>query len=212
MNIYSIYKATNKINGKVYIGFDSNWPNRKKTHKSKYKQINLKFYDAIKKYGWDKFDWELIYQSKDGQHCLNIMEPHFIEDYDSFNNGYNMTLGGEGVLGLKGEKSPWYGRKHTPESKEKISKNNKGKQIGKKLSKNTKSKISNSTKGKIFSVETKTKISISKNKIYYFINPQNEKIEIKGLKSFCNDNNLSYSCMRQLLYGKSKQHKGWKCC
>ena len=34
MNIYTIYRATNTINGKVYIGFDSAWPKRKRGHKS----------------------------------------------------------------------------------------------------------------------------------------------------------------------------------
>jgi len=42
MNIYSIYKATNKITGKIYIGFDSNWPKRKKRHLSNsFNNINI---------------------------------------------------------------------------------------------------------------------------------------------------------------------------
>jgi len=49
--IYSIYKATNKINGKSYIGFDSKWPRRKHKHHFEYKERTSKFYNAIKKYG-----------------------------------------------------------------------------------------------------------------------------------------------------------------
>mgnify|MGYP003338440695 CR=1 FL=1 len=104
MNIYSIYKVVNKINGKIYIGFDSNWPSRKKTHYYNHRTKNCPnwtFYKSLKKYGWENFNWEVIYQSKDGDHCLNIMEPYFIKEYNSFKTGYNSTLGGEGSLGKK---------------------------------------------------------------------------------------------------------------
>ena len=103
MHIYSIYKATNKVTGKCYIGFDSNWPRRKLEHKSsaKNKKHNFKFYRAIRKYGWDNFEWSIIYQSKDGEHCKCIMENYFITTFNSMKKGYNSTLGGEGQLGLK---------------------------------------------------------------------------------------------------------------
>lgn len=108
MNIYSIYKVTNKINGKIYIGFDSNWPNRKHCHKKRsteQKYNKVKFYNALRKYGWDNFEWEVIYQSLDSTHCKDVMENYFILQYRTyigFNdcNGYNMTLGGEGSIGV----------------------------------------------------------------------------------------------------------------
>jgi group I intron endonuclease len=133
-SIYSIYKATNTINGKVYIGFDSNWPNRKRYHKSQHKKTESKFYNAICKYGWDKFDWEVLYQSKDGNHTLKNMETYFIEQFNSFSNGYNSTLGGDGILGFKHNKEQIQkrtnkvkGRKHSIEWCENISKGKKGK-------------------------------------------------------------------------------------
>lgn len=103
MNIYSIYKATNLINGKIYIGFDSNWPQRMWEHKSpsNYKTGKHKFYRALRKYGINNFHWEVIYQSQDKQHCLTIMEPFFIKEFDSYKCGYNSTLGGEGMFGYK---------------------------------------------------------------------------------------------------------------
>jgi hypothetical protein len=105
MVIYSIYKATNKINGKSYIGFDSKWPNRKQKHLNKsFKEndnhYNSKFHRAIRKHGLDNFEWEILYQSKYGKYCLDEMETYFINHYDTFNNGYNMTLGGQGSLGI----------------------------------------------------------------------------------------------------------------
>lgn len=117
MSIYSIYKATNKITRKSYIGFDSNWPRRKNTHRHKYQKNNSKFYSSIKKHGWDNFEWSILYQSKNMKHCLNEMETHFIKEFDSYNNGYNMTLGGEAVM---------MNRLHTKDSKLKMSKSRLG--------------------------------------------------------------------------------------
>jgi group I intron endonuclease len=97
MNIYSIYKATNKFTGKSYIGFTQELKNRISAHKKHYQVRKSKFYDAIKSYGWDNFEWEVIYQSLERKHCLDVMEKFFIEEFDTFNNGYNMTTGGEGM-------------------------------------------------------------------------------------------------------------------
>jgi group I intron endonuclease len=99
MIIYSIYKCVNSINGKVYIGIDKNWPTRRYAHKSKAKLNNgFAFHSAIRKYGWNNFVWEIIYQTKDYEH-LKQMEVHFINEHNSFLKGYNQTLGGEGTLG-----------------------------------------------------------------------------------------------------------------
>lgn len=117
MIIYSIYKVVNTSNGKVYIGFDSKWPRRRNSHKYHTKDRNQHFYNALRKYGWENFEWEVIYQSKDGEHCLNVMEPFFIQEYNTFEQGYNSTLGGEGTLG----------RITNNITKDKISKSLKGK-------------------------------------------------------------------------------------
>jgi group I intron endonuclease len=108
MSIYTIYKCTNKINGKSYIGFDSKYPKRIKDHKTchlnlKCKSYNSVFYKSLRKYGWDNFTISIIYQSKDKLYTKNIMENDFIIEYNTFVNsensmGYNMTIGGDGVL------------------------------------------------------------------------------------------------------------------
>jgi len=101
-SIYSIYRATNLINGKSYIGFDSNWPSRMYSHyyiSSSNKKQHFHIHHAIKKYGWENFNFEVIYQSQDREHTLNIMEPYFIKEYNTFDSGYNQTLGGEGSFG-----------------------------------------------------------------------------------------------------------------
>lgn len=89
------------LNGKVYIGIDKNWPTRWYAHKSKAKNNNgFHFHKAINKYGWENFEWEIIYQTKDDCH-VKEMEKFFILEYNSFVNGYNQTIGGEGTLGKK---------------------------------------------------------------------------------------------------------------
>jgi len=138
--IYTIYRATNIINGKVYIGFDSNWPKRMSEHIwAALRGDQLVFYNAIRKYGTNNFVWDILYQSTDGSHTKDIMEGIFIKEYNSHihfenSNGYNMTLGGDGTLGYN----------HLQITKDKIKEFN----IGKKASEGTCEKISNSKKGK----------------------------------------------------------------
>ena len=109
MNIYTIYKATNKINNKSYIGFTQEFKERIIGHKRDSEKYNKDssyrtFYAAIQKYGWENFTWEILYQSKELDHTKNEMENYFIEEYRTFLGykdckGYNMTLGGDGSHG-----------------------------------------------------------------------------------------------------------------
>ena len=82
----TIYKATNKINGKSYIGFDSAWPKRMNRHleNSNY-QREGKFYDAIRKHGWNNFEWEIYKISenvefKESENNINYPSSRFIKE------------------------------------------------------------------------------------------------------------------------------------
>ena len=60
-----------------------------------------KFYNAVRKYGWDHFvyNYELVIEAETKAELnqkLNEMEIYYIQKYDSYNNGYNMTPGGDG--------------------------------------------------------------------------------------------------------------------
>ena len=102
MKIYSIYRFKNKITNKVYIGWSGKPSARFRYHKyaAYTRKDSGKFYNAIRKYGIDNFDFIIIYQSMDELHIKNI-EPYFITLYDSFKNGYNMSAGGEGQTGFR---------------------------------------------------------------------------------------------------------------
>lgn len=107
-----IYKYQNKINGKIYIGQSVNIQARQYGHKSsafnpKANDYESQFHQAIRKYGWDNFDFEIIAELKPEEYTketLNKLEIFFIKYYDSYHNGYNATEGGDGKKeGQKGE-------------------------------------------------------------------------------------------------------------
>jgi len=89
-----IYKATNKINGKCYIGQTiQTLDNRIRGHKSEKK--NTAFKRAINKYSIDGFNWKILYECST-QEELNKQEIYYINLYDTFksSNGYNSAPGG----------------------------------------------------------------------------------------------------------------------
>lgn len=95
-----IYKITNIVNGKIYIGCTIHSLKRRFSehlYRCEKTDINTKLYNSIRKYGIESFKIELI------EECdLNVIyetEKKYIELYDTFNNGLNSTFGGEGCLG-----------------------------------------------------------------------------------------------------------------
>lgn len=139
-----IYKIENNINGKVYIGQTK--LNFNKRYKSKGKGIErvhryltrskeqLRYYnkyllDSINKYGIDNFtvieELDVAFNKEE----LDLKEIYYIEHFDSFNNGYNLTKGGEGCVGIAGEKNGMFGVHRigadNPNSKRVICLNNK---------------------------------------------------------------------------------------
>lgn len=106
-SIGTIYKATCKINQKSYIGFCAAWPRRQKHHRTlSNRGSHFAFHRAIRKHGWNNFEWEILYQTKDISFCLNEMESYFIQLYETHGlKGYNCTVGGDGVRGPKSEKT-----------------------------------------------------------------------------------------------------------
>jgi len=77
---------------------------------------------------------------------------------------------------------------------------------GKKHSEETKQKISNSKKG---TPAWNKGICIDSNYVYKIKSPTGEIIETTSMNNFCKKNNLSPTCMYGLVTGKQKQHKGW---
>jgi len=97
-----IYRALNTITGKSYIGLSSlTLAQRKHQHwlnsRNKTKKDNQALYLAINKYGWDSFEWQELCSALTKEDMMEL-EKQFIIEFDSYNNGYNNTIGGDGVL------------------------------------------------------------------------------------------------------------------
>ncbi len=90
---YCIYIHINKINNKVYIGQTSQFPPSKRWLGGEGYQNCPKFYNAIKKYGWDNFE-HIILEKGLTLIQANEKEQYYIKLYNSIDNGYNIKVGG----------------------------------------------------------------------------------------------------------------------
>lgn len=117
--MYTIYRILNKIDGKTYIGYTSQLPNKRfAVHRAMarktYPKIGKSYlYNSMRKYGIENFLFDILAQGDNDEDGLKIAEPIFIE---IFKPEYNMTSGGEGLRGYK----------HSEEAKRKRSLKMKG--------------------------------------------------------------------------------------
>ena len=95
-----IYKITNNLNNKCYIGQTiQNVKERFYQHcanKTGEKVLNMAIHRAILKYGKHNFKLEVIEEVE--QELLNEREIYWINYYNSYNNGYNSTIGGQSFI------------------------------------------------------------------------------------------------------------------
>ena len=93
-----IYKITNQINQKSYIGlttqaYDERW---KQHIRSIGTNNEYAIHKAFKKYGIENFSFEIIEECDNS--LLAEKEKFWIKQFNTFLNGYNLTRGGEGYL------------------------------------------------------------------------------------------------------------------
>lgn len=100
-----IYKYTNLLNGKIYVGQTNNPHLRRNGHRSSAfnsndHSYNSAFHNALRKYGEENFQFEIIEEISDelGREYLNKREKYWISELHSLTteNGYNITTGGDG--------------------------------------------------------------------------------------------------------------------
>ena len=140
-----IYKLTNLINNKMYVGKSER---TLKLHLQRYnrfinKNSKSKSYiqNALRKYGLSNFKFEII------EICngldINEREKFYIKNLNTNKTGYNLTTGGEGIIGYVfteshkkkisdsrigkfcGENNPFFNKTHSEETRNKIIESNK---------------------------------------------------------------------------------------
>lgn len=108
-----IYVYTNLINNHKYVGKTTRrLDERHKQHiKSSLNEnagdFNCLLHKAFRKYGLENFSLEIVFEfiGKEMNNKINDIlseqEKHFISIYNTYNDGYNMTIGGEGITGIE---------------------------------------------------------------------------------------------------------------
>jgi group I intron endonuclease len=169
-NNIGVYQIINSIDGKRYIGSSVNLSKRKNTHFSdlkKQKHKNRHLLSAYNKYGSNNFKFEIIlYCSRED---AIFYEQRVIDLYNFSKELYNLSPSAKDNLGFKMPQSSKdllskinKGKKHTKESKLKMSQSRTGKKnhmYGKRHTEETKEKVRQARKGMIASDETIEKMS-----------------------------------------------------
>lgn len=143
-----IYSITNELNGKSYIGKTNDLVRRWKEHCYGHGGTAI-LNRAINKYGLEHFVFDIVAQIpfesiEEMNDVLKQLEIYYISLYDTYNNGYNATVGGDGIS--------YY--HHSEETKRKISES----QIGKVLNEEHKAKCRVANLGNHHTEEAKEKI------------------------------------------------------
>ena len=117
MNLISncIYKIENYLNGHIYIGMTNNFKRRIKEHintsfNSNSKDFNSPIHKAIRKYGIENFNYEIIEDNISNRELMKERERFWIKHYKAYKNKehYNATQGGD----CCGENSCLRGEEH----------------------------------------------------------------------------------------------------
>ena len=164
---YIIYRTTNIVNGKIYIG-----KHQTKDVEDGYLGSGIALEKAIKKYGKASFKKEVLFVF-DSEDEMNQKEKELVtESFIASNSNYNMGVGGEGGSHFKGKKHSEETKtklsemakkkRHSAEAKKKISESNRRRV----LSNETKQKLSEKAKLRFSSVESKKKHSDNMKKYY----------------------------------------------
>jgi group I intron endonuclease len=140
---YTIYKVTNKINGKIYIG-----KHQTKKPMDLYYGSGKAIRNAIKKHGKENFIKEVLFVFETEAE-MNLKEKELItEEFVLRQDTYNLGVGGEGGAHFKG-------KTFSEEALQKISNSSKGRIV----SGETRKKLSEKATGRIVSEETRKKLS-----------------------------------------------------
>lgn len=184
-----IYKITNKINGKTYVGKTTIPINQRM---ASHRCADTVIGKAIRKHSWENFIVEVL-EECDTKEQLNEREIFWIAALNCKTpNGYNRSDGGDGPTGYICSNetrtklsAASKGRKKSPEHRAKIGAGNRGK----KQTPEAKTKLSAARKGKSLKTETKVKLSVR----------ERQETSYKNLIAEMNKHQLTYTSLAKLL-------------
>jgi group I intron endonuclease len=223
-----IYKAKNEQRKCFYIGFSTmGLSDRKKKHKFQCfkKQLTYKFYNFIRKYGWDSFTWETLAVYSTPEELPSAEMDWLVEQKKEFPNWecLNLTNAGSGLLGYK--KSQETKEKHRksktnwwilhPDERKKqaeLVKTNPYFYSNKKGEDSPLFGIPRTEEVKIKMRKPKPLLQgelNSRAKPVILISPENKIYKLKYYQDFCKEHDLQKSLICRVLKGKRNHHKGW---
>lgn len=185
-----IYKITNTIDGKVYIGQTVCFIRRANIHKSQLQQNkhgNHKLQNAVNKYGIDAFLFEVI--TVCNIHDLDRQETEYLACYVD-------------------NKKACYNHDFIPR-KTSLEKANLSEAI-KRSWENDLERRKNAAKKMLNTKNNNPTMYDNLKKIRKYIDPTGQIHVVNDLKKFCESNDLSYEVMRKMSKGSYVSHKGWK--
>jgi len=153
-----IYKITNLVNGKEYIGKRSIL--EENIYTDSYLGSGKHLKNSIKKYGRENFTKEILFIFDTAEEAYDKERELVDFEYVSRTDTLNLVIGGNG--GWSGKDHPYYGKTHTTEARRKMSEAKSGEKnpyYGRKLSDEHIQKMSEAHKGKTHSEETRRKMS-----------------------------------------------------
>ena len=186
-----IYAIINQVNGKRYVGQSRQGLARRKgehIHRFNLGERDHKLYQSMRKHGIANFKFEILCHALRPDY-LNELEKLFIERFNSFRRGYNMTCGGDSIsdetraklsAALKGRKIPW-------------------------AYKMVESRRRNGTLSRPNRKGAESKLA----KSYLIKCPDGKQCRIKGLRGFCREHGLSHNLLIATLSGLQHHHKGY---
>lgn len=203
--MYLVYKHTSP-SGKSYIGYTSNYEQRCVAHQRPHNMCRA-FAAAIKKYGWDNFLHEVLYDNLTASEATR-REKQSINEYGTMVPfGYNLTAGGDGgklcELSRARLSAALRGRIVSDETKVRMSIAHMGKHTGPK---------SDSHRQKLAEVLRRVKPNgerLKGYKEYTLKDPHGNVHIVTHMVKFCKERGLVCSNMYSVISGKLAHYKGW---
>lgn len=202
MKSNEVYKITNKVTGKIYIGITNQGSGTRYRHHWYEARIGdpCPIHKSMAKYGEENFTLEII-DFADTYEELKEKEKFYIKKFNSTDRsiGYNLTEGGDGT----------FGRLHSEETKEKI----RQKALGRKASDETKKKMSAIRKGKCSEKRRKHLQEIAKlsmKKVYQYDKKLNFIAEYDSITEACLITGLNKDTIRKQLKNPPKNLNDWR--